>query len=357
MAKILLIDQQKVTEIQMGQEITVGRAYSNLLRLEGEEVSRVHAIIYKRGADYILRDLDSKNGLLLNGQKVTNSLIAPGDDIQIGNYFIIFDPTESFDLSAFVRKKRIQMPVEPTIMRGMDADTGSALHNPELDESASASVSFRPSTPPPVASPVSKDLSDEVSLVNRVRSFFPMTEVENLLDRLMSSQDDPKFAFDALKLNTSLPRVMPKHIHPEDPGQDCQALLDSLVTLLAADRGVIVFQGPGTDQLHLGAIQPKDRDVSVNRVVLKACLRKQQAVMSNDPATDPEFAKTETIRKESIGSLIAYPLIKNGLSYGLIYADVLDRKDAFRREQLALLQLVGQMMSMVAKVDQPARRH
>jgi hypothetical protein len=354
MAKILLIDQKKVTEIQMGQELTIGRAYSNLLRLEGEEVSRVHAIIYKRGSDYILRDLDSKNGLLLNGQRVTNSLIAPGDDIQIGNYFIIFDPTESFDLPAFVRKKRIQIPLEPTIIRGMDADTGSVLHQPDTDESPSVSVNFQPSAPPPKSN--GRDLPDEVSLVNRPRSFFPIPEIEALLERLQSTQDDPKFAFDALKLNTSLPRVMPKVICPDDPGQDCQALLDLLVPILKADRAVIVFQTPGTDSLHLGAIQPKDRDVSVNRVVLKACLRKQQAVLSNDPANDPEFAKTETIRKEGIGSLLAYPLVKGGNAYGLIYADVLHRKDSFRKDQLALLHMVAQMMAIVAKTDQASRR-
>jgi hypothetical protein len=292
--------------------------------------------------------------LLLNGQRVTNSLIAPGDDIQIGNYYVIFDPTDSFDLPAFVRKKRIQLPQEPTVIRGMDVDTGSAMQSPDTDESASASVSFHP------AAPSQADggglLPDEAPLVHRPRSFFPVAEIEALLERLMSTQDDPKFAFDALKLNSNLPRVMPKVIYPEDPGQDCQALLDLLVPMLGADRGVIVFQAPGTENLHLGAIQPKDRDVSVNRVVLKACLRKHHVVLSNDPASDPDFAKTETIRKEGIGSLLAYPLLKGGSAYGLIYADTLHRKDGFHKEQLALLHLVGQMMTMVAKTDPPPRR-
>ena len=62
MTKLLLIDSSKIQEVQMGQEITIGRAYSNLLRLEGEEVSRVHSILYRRGSEYVLRDLDSKNG-------------------------------------------------------------------------------------------------------------------------------------------------------------------------------------------------------------------------------------------------------------------------------------------------------
>jgi pSer/pThr/pTyr-binding forkhead associated (FHA) protein len=361
MAKVLVIDQKSVTEMQMGQEITIGRAYSNLLRLEGEEVSRVHAIIYRRGADYILRDLDSKNGLLLNGQRVTNSLIAPGDDIQIGNYFIIFDPTESFDLNGFLRKKRIQVPANPTVIKGLDAETGSveAGDAPSVPSSIlneGASVSFR--TPESLLPASGKAaVSDQESLIPRPKTFHALAEIEALGERLLASQHDPKFAFEALKLNAAIPKVLPKVILPDETNnQSCQPLLEALLPILQADRGVIVFQTPGTEQLHLGAILPKDKDVSINRVVLKACLRKQFGVLTGDAPNDPEFAKTETIRKEGIGSIIAYPLVKHGVSFGLIYADTLHRKDVFRREQLVILQMTAVMVTMVVKVEPGSRR-
>jgi hypothetical protein len=66
-------------------EVVIGRAVDASIRLDDDEVSRRHAkILRNERGQYIVVDMASSNGVFINGQKVTNSTIADGDQIQIG---------------------------------------------------------------------------------------------------------------------------------------------------------------------------------------------------------------------------------------------------------------------------------
>lgn len=70
--------------------IKIGRDPSCGMVLKDQEVSRIHLVLKKRGRNYIISDLDSKNGCYINGEKVSNSTIKNGDKILIGNTEILF---------------------------------------------------------------------------------------------------------------------------------------------------------------------------------------------------------------------------------------------------------------------------
>lgn len=73
------------TEHSLGlTPILLGRDEGCSIQLQSPEVSRNHAIIYKYGKFFALRDLDSTNGTLINNQYVNFSTIKPGDQICIG---------------------------------------------------------------------------------------------------------------------------------------------------------------------------------------------------------------------------------------------------------------------------------
>src|SRR5947209_7878254 len=66
--------------------ISVGRAADNMLCL-GESARRVsshHAEIIQRGDAYVLRDLGSTNGTMINGRRVVASELSPHDLIEFG---------------------------------------------------------------------------------------------------------------------------------------------------------------------------------------------------------------------------------------------------------------------------------
>ena len=53
--------------------------------LQGENVSRVHFSIEKRGTDYVLIDNKSTNGTFVNSVRATVVTLRPGDDIAAGS--------------------------------------------------------------------------------------------------------------------------------------------------------------------------------------------------------------------------------------------------------------------------------
>ena len=64
--------------------MTIGRSDSNLLTVSDQTVSGKHAKIVVKGEAFSIVDLDSTNGTMVNGQKVSEMSIKSGDQIQFG---------------------------------------------------------------------------------------------------------------------------------------------------------------------------------------------------------------------------------------------------------------------------------
>lgn len=67
-------------------ELVIGRGEDVALRLDRQAVSRRHARIARDGAAWIVEDLGSRGGTLLNGQRVTTAKLRPGDVVGISRY-------------------------------------------------------------------------------------------------------------------------------------------------------------------------------------------------------------------------------------------------------------------------------
>lgn len=71
--------------IPLNNELSIGRKADNLLILGDKYVSSEHARIYRKNTDYILHDLGSTNGTLMNNKRVKDKVvIKKGDEIKIG---------------------------------------------------------------------------------------------------------------------------------------------------------------------------------------------------------------------------------------------------------------------------------
>ena len=71
-------------------QIVIGRADDAQLRLASRRASRYHAVLIRRGLDYVIRDTDSHNGIYLNGVKVHTATLREGDVIQIGDCAFVY---------------------------------------------------------------------------------------------------------------------------------------------------------------------------------------------------------------------------------------------------------------------------
>ena len=57
------------------------------VQLNSKKVSRRHCILAQVNNDYlVIRDLGSTNGVRINGQRVAEGKLRPGDEVQIGNF-------------------------------------------------------------------------------------------------------------------------------------------------------------------------------------------------------------------------------------------------------------------------------
>jgi pSer/pThr/pTyr-binding forkhead associated (FHA) protein len=71
--------------------LRVGRGKDNDLELKNDSVSRHHAEIHRtREGDFTITELNSGNGVLVNGQQVTKTTLKNDDIIELGEVRIRF---------------------------------------------------------------------------------------------------------------------------------------------------------------------------------------------------------------------------------------------------------------------------
>src|SRR5579875_2932486 len=91
--------------------ITLGRAPDNMVVLQHPQVSGHHARLEQVAGGYRIVDLGSTNHSYVNGQRVTNQVLRPGDEIRIGPYKLTFTGTEltQHDESGGIRIDALQL--------------------------------------------------------------------------------------------------------------------------------------------------------------------------------------------------------------------------------------------------------
>jgi hypothetical protein len=74
-----------------GERLTVGRHASNDLVLDDSEVSRLHAVFEPVAAAWVVRDLSSRNGTRVNGDRISGERpLRSGDEVRIGQARIVY---------------------------------------------------------------------------------------------------------------------------------------------------------------------------------------------------------------------------------------------------------------------------
>jgi len=100
MYKIIIEDDEgRITQVPLKwPEITIGRKEGNVIRLTERNVSRYHAKIIRDSQGILIQDLDSYNGVKVNGDRIHGkAYLKDGDIVHIGDYKIILKYEQESD--------------------------------------------------------------------------------------------------------------------------------------------------------------------------------------------------------------------------------------------------------------------
>lgn len=89
---VVVQGEEEGREIEITQDqVTMGRGADNDLVFPDIACSRRHCILEKRNGDYVVTDLGSGNGTVVNGGRIQNVVLNDGDEIEIGSTILQFN--------------------------------------------------------------------------------------------------------------------------------------------------------------------------------------------------------------------------------------------------------------------------
>jgi serine phosphatase RsbU (regulator of sigma subunit) len=279
--------------------LVIGRSSSADLALPDRFLSRHHARLYRAGDRYLLEDLGSRNGTLLNGEPVlAPTAVGPGDVIRISSSVL-----------------------------AVQGDAGDAV-----DEAlASSHTVFRP-----VA---------ELLAQSRAAAPTDHRDLERYAARLRLVNEVHQALGSALALPELLQLILDRLFDHLGPDQAGIYLLQDDRLQLAASRSA----GGGTPRL--GHSQALLREVTGKRV----------AALVLDAQTDSRFAAAHSLLAAGVRSLVAAPLLADdGSALGLVMVHCNAAVRLFTEEDMELLVSLASVAAVrlrnVALAEEAAQR-
>ncbi|MFO0879242.1 MAG: ATP-binding protein [Gemmataceae bacterium] len=268
----------------------VGRDSSSKIRLSDTEVSRRHAEFLRTPDGYRVRDVGSANGTFVNDLSVRDSLLQPGDRIQVGQTILVY-----------------------TLDQGESAPAG--------------------------------DLANRISLITRqdveLSSAIIKTVGEGEGSRIMAHPDkvEGPWLRNAQALGV-LYEATQLISHTLDLNQLLDRILDLVFRALNADRGCILLRttdgagdGAGPDpgptsssEFEPRAVRwregsPPREKIPISRTIVDHVLREKRGIVVSDAARDERFQAVQSIVRSGIREVICVPMKGRHQTLGVLYLD------------------------------------
>jgi FHA domain len=93
MAKLVILNQGmtgRTFDLNV-ERTTVGRVEDNTFQIADASVSSHHAEIILRGSDVVIKDIGSTNGTFIGGEKITETVLKPGQILKFGQVELRID--------------------------------------------------------------------------------------------------------------------------------------------------------------------------------------------------------------------------------------------------------------------------
>ena len=157
MAKLIIDDTETINEFVLeGQRTTIGREVSNDITLAPSYVSRFHSEIEYDGKSYVITDLNSSNGTLVNGKVIDQCSLNEGDRVQIGAIVMTFVADPKIEPARTPSEEEVDETGETDDVDGTRM-LGTGAPRDEVMETSEADAPPRDEAPVVAASPVEEN--------------------------------------------------------------------------------------------------------------------------------------------------------------------------------------------------------
>jgi transcriptional regulator with GAF, ATPase, and Fis domain len=271
-----------------GSEATVGRDPANAVALIDPSVSRKHCLLRPEDGRFQIRDLDSRNGTLVNGLPVKEQWLRHGDEIATGDSVFLFLTEEE--------------------------DRAVQLSRVEFDD---------------------VDHTTETKVIHPKEVMY--LQPDRLLKELPSTSQVARNLSALLKIS----RV----VHAIRDLEELQAqLLDLIFEVVPAGRGAILLaEGAGQEFncLYARTRQPgQSQLVRVSRTVARQVMKENVAILGMDVASG-KLRDVESLATAEVRSLLCVPLSVFQRTIGCIYLDSTSAANRFQEDDLQLMAAVA----------------
>lgn len=103
------------------QELIIGRSDASDVKLDGLQISNRHARLLQTNSGVVIEDLDSTNGVFINGNQISRQVITSTDSVQIGSFHFRIDNANNigvFDTRSKTRLDAINVTKDVKIRAG-----------------------------------------------------------------------------------------------------------------------------------------------------------------------------------------------------------------------------------------------
>jgi len=277
MAKLVVFkDNALVSIFPLEREsLFIGRKSDNDLPLPHTSVSRQHAKVSGKDGHWQITDLDSLNGISVNGNKVTKSQLADGDTVQVGDFALIFHQEVRGGLA---------LP-----------DAGKAFLKDDLNITQAVA--------PKGDYAEVKDAYEALrALFVLSQKFAGLVEYRELMEQMLECLLEIFSAERGFILN---------------------------YTSKSGKLEVAVARGISGKELTAN---------TVSHTIALAAAKDRKSILITDAEADQEFRHVESIKRKSIRSILCAPIVKKQRTFGVVYLDSKLSHKVYRSRDLSFLE-------------------
>ena len=334
--RLRIVEDDDEVVVPLGsQSVTLGRSTEAAVQLAEPLASRVHCEVMPNGeSGWKLVDLESANGTMVNGTRVNQRVLEPGDRIAIGDAEIHFelDPTAE---------------AEDWRLRGARGRLRRLRAGRKRRRARSASVA----SPAPEAEPADATEADalEGALVDALDAIRRGYGADGLLmaERLFQEyvHREGRRELEALRLRaeqTERLLEVAKALNSERTLKRLLAsIMDAVIQLTKAERGFLILIED--NQMKIEVARNFDREAvrnpsyKISSSIAQQVAREGQPIIANNAQDDPRFREYMSVSDLKLRSLLCAPFKIRDQVVGVVYIDNRFEQGVFTEAERQLL--------------------